>query len=112
MSFQAGDVVWIAEDQTLPEYPVNLVFPDNSVREYELVAMTRKSMVDAGWRKVVPLSPDADLVKVAEYLRDNIALYDCQGDCPDEIALDEDKRTPEYCNRCFAKTLLRLIREG
>lgn len=49
--------------------------------------------------------------KLTKYLSDNVALFDCQGDCPDEVALNEDLRTPEYCSKCFAKQIITLVKE-
>jgi len=49
--------------------------------------------------------------KIAQFASDNIALYDCQDGCPDEVAIyeleheGETIRTAEYCNKCFATRL-------
>jgi len=50
--------------------------------------------------------------KLIKHLTDNVALFDCQGDCPDEVAINNDLRTPEYCNKCFAKQIVNLTREA
>jgi len=53
--------------------------------------------------------------KLAHFSRDNIALFDCKGDCPDEVAIKAeagiDIRSPDYCNYCFANKILALIKE-
>jgi len=49
---------------------------------------------------------------IIKYLSDNIALYDCQDSCPDEVALNEDLRTADYCNKCFAKQIIALVKEA
>lgn len=55
----------------------------------------------------------ADRESVLKFVSDNIAMYDCQGDCPDEIALAEKKgknlRNAEYCDSCFTNRLLALL---
>jgi len=51
------------------------------------------------------MSKEEIIEELGEFLERNIALFDCQESCPDEIALNEDLRTPEYCNRCFATQL-------
>ena len=48
--------------------------------------------------------------RITEKLANDIALYDCQGDCPDEVALNEDLRTPEYCNKCFSDQILTYLK--
>jgi len=54
--------------------------------------------------------------KLAHFSRDNIALFDCDGECPDEVAIKAeagiDIRSPDYCNYCFANKILALIREA
>lgn len=51
-------------------------------------------------------------------IKDNIARFDCQVDCPDEVAIyeldhyGETIRTPEYCNRCFTGQILTEIRKA
>jgi len=46
--------------------------------------------------------------EIARYILDNVALFDCQGDCPDEVGLGEMLRTPEYCAECFTRQILSL----
>ncbi len=46
---------------------------------------------------------------LAEHLSKNVALFDCEGSCPDEVALNEDLLTDEYCNWCFAGQILNRI---
>ena len=54
---------------------------------------------------------------IQRHLRDNVALFDCQGGCPDEVAIYEQEhygetiRTAEYCNECFANQIMALIEE-
>ena len=54
--------------------------------------------------------------QIIQFTRDNVALFDCAGDCPDEVAIYENEhygetiRTPEYCNQCFAKRLVKLFK--
>ena len=55
--------------------------------------------------------PDLEKERIAKHLAANVALYDCQGDCPDEIALNEDLRTAEYCDNCFANQIVTLIKK-
>jgi len=50
--------------------------------------------------------------KLIKYLSNNIALYDCQVSCPDEVALNEDLRTAEYCNKCFTEQIITLVKEA
>ena len=46
---------------------------------------------------------------LAEHLSENVALFDCEGSCPDEVALNKDLRSDEYCNWCFAGQIFRTI---
>ncbi len=54
--------------------------------------------------------------QIIQFTKDNVALFDCAGDCPDEVAIYENEhygetiRTPEYCNQCFAKRLVNLFK--
>jgi len=50
--------------------------------------------------------------KLHQYISDNIGLFDCSGDCPDEVALNTDLRTPEYCHKCFTKQIVNLVKEA
>ena len=50
--------------------------------------------------------------KLTKYLSDNIALLDCQGGCPDEVAINESLRTDNYCNKCFTDQILALIEKA
>ena len=50
--------------------------------------------------------------RLIKYLSDNIALFDCQDSCPDEVALNEDLRTPEYCDKCFANQIITLVKNA
>ena len=50
--------------------------------------------------------------ELTKYLSNNVALFDCQDSCPDEVALNEDLRTPEYCNKCFAERIITLAKEA
>ena len=50
--------------------------------------------------------------KITKYLSDNIALFDCQGSCPDEVAINNDLRTDKYCNICFAERIITLVKEA
>jgi len=47
-----------------------------------------------------------------KHLSTNIALFDCQGDCPFEMAINSDFGTAAYCNECFAKQIVALIKEA
>ena len=47
---------------------------------------------------------------LTKYLSDNVALFDCQGDCPDEESRMMVK-PDEYCNKCFAKLIITLVKE-
>uniref|UniRef100_A0A6M3LLJ1 Uncharacterized protein n=1 Tax=viral metagenome TaxID=1070528 RepID=A0A6M3LLJ1_9ZZZZ len=49
---------------------------------------------------------------ITKHLSDNIALFDCQGDCPDAVALNNNLHTADYCNRCFAKQIIAIIKEA
>ena len=49
--------------------------------------------------------------RLAKYLSDNVALFDCRGGCPDEVALSGDLPTPEYCYNCFARSILAIVVE-
>jgi len=44
--------------------------------------------------------------KIIKLLEVNIALYDCQGDCPEEVAIQPELRTGKYCDKCFANQIL------
>lgn len=54
--------------------------------------------------------------KLQEFLSSNVGRYDCQGSCPDEVAIyelehdGETIRTDEYCNKCFANQILNLLK--
>lgn len=54
-----------------------------------------------------------DLIK--RLIREDVAHFDCKGDCPDEVAIygnehyGETIRTDEYCNECFTKRILEII---
>lgn len=51
--------------------------------------------------------------KLLKKVRDDISLLDCQGDCPDEVAIAEETggeiRTDTYCENCFTNQLLSLL---
>ena len=49
--------------------------------------------------------------KLTKYLSDNVALFDCQDDCPDEEA-QRMVKPDEYCNKCFAKLIITLVKEA
>lgn len=49
--------------------------------------------------------------KIVNHLSVNIGLYDCQGSCPDEVAINPGLRTENYCNNCFADQIRTLIKE-
>lgn len=52
------------------------------------------------------------LTEIKKMITDDVALLDCQGDCPDDVAIYEKRypgqtlRTDVYCNECFAKQIL------
>ena len=48
--------------------------------------------------------------KLTKYLSDNVALFDCQGDCPDEES-QRMVKPDEYCSKCFAKQIITLVKE-
>ena len=56
------------------------------------------------------MSQDAKelIEKITEHLSENVAMFDCQDGCPDEVAIyekdhpGETLRTDSYCNKCFA----------
>ena len=58
------------------------------------------------------LLKDKIIEKITKYLEDNVALFDCQGDCPEEVALNEELRTDRYCDRCFAGQIFLLLKEA
>jgi len=49
---------------------------------------------------------------ITKHISDDVDLFDCQGDCPDEVAIFENERygetlrTEKYCNECFATKLI------
>jgi len=55
--------------------------------------------------------------RLAHFARDNIALFDCTGDCPDEVAIKAEAginllSSPDTCNYCFANKILAIIKEA
>jgi len=54
--------------------------------------------------------------KLAHYARDNIGLFNCEIECPDNAAIEAeagiDIRFPDYCNYCFANRILAIIKEA
>jgi hypothetical protein len=55
--------------------------------------------------------------KLAKKISSDVSLFDCQGDCPDEVAIYELKhygttiRTQDYCDRCFSKQLITIFKQ-
>ena len=46
-----------------------------------------------------------------KHLTDNVALFDCQDDCPDETTQMMVK-PDEYCNTCFAEQIIAFVKEA
>lgn len=68
------------------------------------------------WGESMKPTEDKDAQKkLLRFFSDNIGLYDCQDDCPDEVAIYEQEhggetlRTPEYCDKCATNKLLAII---
>ena len=47
--------------------------------------------------------------QLVAHLSSNVASYDCQGDCPEEVACNPSLRTSEYCDNCFAGQVLAIV---
>jgi hypothetical protein len=56
-------------------------------------------------------SKEQTMEKIRQKLNEDVALYDCQGDCPDEVAINPDLRTDSYCDKCFAKQLVLIMEQ-
>uniref|UniRef100_A0A6M3KV66 Uncharacterized protein n=2 Tax=viral metagenome TaxID=1070528 RepID=A0A6M3KV66_9ZZZZ len=50
--------------------------------------------------------------KITKHISDDVGQFDCQSDCPDEVAIFENEhygetlRTEKYCDECFATKLI------
>jgi hypothetical protein len=56
--------------------------------------------------------------QIKELISQDVALFDCQGDCPDEVAIYEKKhygktiRTDNYCNECFTSKIVKIFEQA
>jgi len=50
--------------------------------------------------------------ELLEFITSDVALFDCSGDCPDEVSINEDLRTDKYCNNCFTDKILAIVAPG